>query len=119
MKVLICGDRNWSDRGRIREVLSELPANTVVVHGGAKGADSLAGEVAEELGFATRVYPYIGALGRAGGPARNRQMAEDNPDTALVIAFHPDLAKSKGTANMVKVVAPKHLPRARVRVIRR
>ena len=40
--------------------------------------------------------------GRGAGPRRNRQMLDENPDISLVLAFHEDLGRSKGTRDMVR-----------------
>ena len=114
-RVLVCGDRNWKDKKRIEEELLKSckefdifsPKDIVVIEGGAKGVDSLAGEVAKELGFRLLVYPAEWEkFGKMAGPLRNIEMLEDGkPD--LVLAFHADLSKSKGTAHMVKIAKKK------------
>lgn len=104
MRVLVCGDRHWTDRDSIRARLSRLPTGTIIIEGEAPGADTLAREVAEELGLEVRRFPaQWDRYGRAAGPVRNRRMLEEQPD--LVIAFHHDLSKSRGTANMVQLAA--------------
>lgn len=101
MKVIVCGDRNWSNRDLIEQVLTELPKGSLVIHGGARGADTIAGEVAKALGFYVRAYEARWEFyGRAAGPIRNRAMLKLKPDA--VFAFHNDLAYSKGTKNMIK-----------------
>jgi hypothetical protein len=101
MRVLVCGDRHWVDRAAIKRELRKFPANTVIIEGEAKGADSLARDVALELGFKVLSFPADwDKYHRAAGPIRNRQMlTEGKPD--LVLAFHQDLTRSKGTKNMV------------------
>ncbi len=102
MKVLVCGARDWSDRGVIERELKIFPKGTTVIHGACRGADNLAGEVARSLSFAVRPYPAEWAkLGGAAGPARNRKMLEECPD--LVLAFHPDITRSRGTKGMVRL----------------
>lgn len=102
MRVLVCGDRNWTDEDGIRRVLKGLIEPLVVIHGGARGADSLAGKVAEELGHEVEVYPADWQrYGKAAGVLRNQQMLDEGkPD--FVLAFHADLSRSKGTADMVR-----------------
>lgn len=101
MRLLVCGDRNWVDDESIKEAIVRLNPS-VVIHGNARGADSLAGEAANSLGITVEVYPaQWETYGRAAGPIRNRQMLVDGkPDK--VLAFHDDIEKSKGTKNMVK-----------------
>lgn len=82
---------------------------TTVVHGGARGADSIADLVARELGFEVRCYPADWTKhGRAAGPLRNAEMLErEHPDAEgdpinFVLAFSKDFARSRGTADMIK-----------------
>ena len=103
MKVLVCGDRNWNNVFSIKRELQKFSDDVVIIHGAATGADTIAGQVAKELGFKVEVYPAKwNELGRAAGPIRNMQMLrEGKPD--LVLAFHANLNNSKGTANMVSI----------------
>lgn len=102
MRILVCGDRNWSKKEVIRRELEKFPKETTVIHGAARGADTLGGIVARELGFSVEEYPANWEkYGKAAGPIRNRQMLETKPD--LVLAFHHDLNKSKGTKHMLKI----------------
>lgn len=73
-----------------------------LANGKARGLDSIAREIALEIGWEVEDYPYIGALGRAGGPARNQQMLDCEPDADLVLAFHDRLEESRGTKDMVR-----------------
>lgn len=100
VKVLVCGDRNWANRESIYQVLNEFPFDTIIIHGAAPGADSIADEIATEFGFQIERFPANWNFGPRGGPIRNRQMLTvGKPD--LVIAFHKNIAKSKGTKNML------------------
>lgn len=99
--VLVCGDRNWHNREPIKRELSRLPPGTIIVEGGAWGADTVARGVALELGFdVITVWANWRKHGRSAGPIRNRKMLNMKP--RLVIAFHHDLSKSKGTADTVQ-----------------
>lgn len=81
--------------------LAQLPRDTIIVSGAAKGADTHAEWAAEELQMDCVIFPADwDRFGRAAGPIRNRQMLDQKPD--LVIAFHSDLSKSKGTADTVR-----------------
>jgi hypothetical protein len=78
-----------------------MDGDVCIVHGAAKGLDTIAGQVARELGY--DVVPHEAewsTYGRAAGPIRNQQMLEERPN--LVLAFHDDLLSSKGTKDMVK-----------------
>jgi hypothetical protein len=101
VRVLVCGDRNWTDEEMIREYLAEI-GPSVVIQGEARGADRAARRAAQDLGIPVESYPADWATyGRAAGPIRNRQMLDRGKPT-LVVAFHDDIAASKGTANMLK-----------------
>lgn len=107
MKVLVTGDRNWTDVKLVIDTLEQLPPGTVLVHGACQGADTIAGAVAQALKFVVRAYPADWVKHpRAAGPIRNQQMLdeehrEDEP-VDMVIAFHDDILHSKGTKDMVK-----------------
>lgn len=111
MKVLVCGGRDYEDQDRVFEVMDALdPKPTLVVEGGATGADRLAAVWAAQRGVhAARVNALWGVYGKTSGPIRNRVMLEElGPD--LVIAF----PGGKGTADMV---AAARLAGVTVRVI--
>ena len=89
MKVLVCGGRKYSDWQRVCELLDKLHAEHVithVLHGGAAGADDLAGRWAYERGAQEVICPANwNRFGLTAGPVRNAAMLELRPD--LVVAF--------------------------------
>jgi len=100
-----------SRRQTVREAIEhlELDFNTplsqiTIIHGGARGADSLAGDLAAELGCKVRVYHASWQVyGKGAGPIRNRQMVDENPDIVHCLAFHDDLeGRSRGTLHMAR-----------------
>ncbi|MGW8179818.1 MAG: DUF2493 domain-containing protein [bacterium] len=105
-KVLVCGDRYWTDRTVIFAALStyleELGRDDLlIIQGGAKGADTIARDWARQEGVETLQFDADWQqYGRAAGPIRNKKMLVEKPD--LVLAFHEDIRSSKGTLNMVK-----------------
>jgi hypothetical protein len=101
MRILVCGDRNWCNMSIIERELKKFPSDTVVIHGAAKGADTLGGFVADKLGFKVLVFPAKwGIYGKGAGPIRNQKMLDEGkPD--LVLAFHENIDESKGTRDMV------------------
>jgi hypothetical protein len=102
VKVLVCGDRHWINKELIYKILEKLPKDTVIIEGGAKGADLLAKEVAEKLLLEVKEFPAEwGKYSRAAGPLRNREMIKEKPDK--VFAFHNNIEKSKGTKDMLNV----------------
>jgi hypothetical protein len=103
MRLLVCGGRDFSDVQLAHEKITKAIGTIfmtppTIIHGGAKGADAIAGEYAKINGFPCEVYPADwNAHGRAAGPIRNRQMiVEGRPDA--VLALHG----GRGTQNMVK-----------------
>lgn len=104
--VLVTGDRTWDAKHIIMQVLQELKPSKVI-QGGALGADTLARMCAAVLKIPCKEYvAEWNVYGRAAGPKRNKQMLDDGkPD--LVVAFHDNLEKSKGTKNMI-MIANRH-----------
>lgn len=108
MRVIVCGDREWGGHddmakayAKMRDRLAELPKATVIIEGGAPGADSMGKNAAQELGFLVVEYPANwDHQHRAAGPIRNKAMLYDG-GADLVLAFHSDIDNSKGTASMV------------------
>jgi hypothetical protein len=102
-KVLVCGGRDFNDVARLRECLDAFHVHlgpiTVLIHGAAKGADSLAGDWARSKSIEERAYPADWKKhGRKAGPLRNQQMLDaEKPD--LVMAF----PGGRGTAHMVRI----------------
>ena len=110
-KVLICGDRNWLKWEPIRAWLCKLQdwGYDTVVEGEARGADTLAREEAEQLGFTVLKFPANwNQYGRAAGPIRNREMLDQHPD--LVLAFHGNISASKGTRDTVEEAKRRGIP---------
>jgi len=114
MRILVCGGRNYNDRTALFTALDQiaeeygakmepdkygnwLPTFTVI-HGAARGADSLAHDYAVSSWCPQERFPADWQKhGRAAGPIRNQQMIDiGRPD--LVVAF----PGGRGTADMVR-----------------
>ncbi len=76
MRLVISGSRAFPDMDAVLRYVSELPADTVVITGGARGVDAWAHRAAMSAGLDTEVYPanWVGH-GRSAGPRRNERMA--------------------------------------------
>jgi len=102
MRVLVCGGREYEDVEALKAELDAIHAEfgiSELIHGAARGADSLAAAWAKSLGIPTRAFPADwNRHGKSAGFRRNEAMlCEGRPDA--VIAF----PGGKGTAHMVKL----------------
>lgn len=98
MKVLICGSRDWTDRDAIRRRIQTCGPGTEIIHGNARGADTLASEVAFALGLPCTPFPADWRThGKRAGILRNLAMLDEQPD--LVIAFQ--INDSRGTQHTI------------------
>ena len=114
MRILCCGDRNWSSYEIIRRELEKFPKDTEIIQGCANGADKMSANIAKSLGLKlisskdnndiinNPGFPADwNKYGRAAGPIRNKQMLDEGkPD--LVLAFHTNIENSRGTKNMIE-----------------
>lgn len=97
MRVLVCGGREYSDDRFLDWVLTKLPIS-VIIHGAARGADSLAKEWADAYHILEVPFPANwDKYGKSAGHRRNTQMlVEGHPD--YVVAFRG----GRGTNNMIR-----------------
>lgn len=102
-RVLVCGGRDYADRAKVFATLDRLHARmpiSVLIHGAARGADSLGAAWGEAVLGKDNVKPFPAdwtRYGKRAGPLRNQQMIDEGkPD--FVVAFPGDT----GTADMVR-----------------
>ena len=96
-RVLICGSRTYRDAHAIARIIFHLPNDAVVIHGAAKGADSLADLYAHRRRLKVLPFPADWKTYHKGaGPIRNKQMLDEGCPTE-VIAFVTDPVNSTGT----------------------
>lgn len=127
-RVLVTGSREVKpeDRPAVAEALAEAVRDSrgphTLVHGGASGADSLAGEIAAGWGWTVEVHRadwtapcepscnhgprrqrqgYDADYCPAAGHRRNARMVGTKP--AVVVAIYKRGAANKGTANCVRL----------------
>lgn len=86
--ILVTGARAWTNYGKLKARIESLckeaaagtKVNWTVVHGGARGADTMADRAAKELGFKTISCPVPPILwktvGNGAGVMRNQQMID-------------------------------------------
>ena len=100
MKVGVVGTRTFNDYVLLKSKLDELNYNniiSVIISGGATGADSLAEKYANEKSIKTMIfYPEWKKFGKSAGPIRNKLIV-NNSD--VIIAFWDN--KSIGTYNTI------------------
>lgn len=96
-RVLACGGRSYRNCEAVKFFLDSFQPMSVLIEGGASGADTLARLWAEWNGVpVVTVEAEWTRLGRGAGPIRNQRMIDEQyPD--LVVAFPGD----SGTADMV------------------
>lgn len=105
--VIVCGGRGYTD---VNHVYTELDAYhaankiTLLVEGGANGADSLAREWAKLRGVPLKTVPaQWGLHGKSAGAQRNAQMLQSKP--VAVLAF----PGGNGTLNMTQQAERKNV----------
>lgn len=108
MKVLVCGGRDYADTVAVIRALAWVKDNfgmDLLIHGAARGADSLAGAAANTLGVPVAEYPANWARdGLSAGPRRNELMLRQRPDMVL---WFPG---GNGTAHMVRIARREGVP---------
>lgn len=109
IRVLVCGGRDWEDELAVElalNCLNELHGIECIVHGAARGADTLAMQWANRRGVKHRPFPANwDAHGLGAGRRRNRQMLrEAEPD--LVVAF----PGGSGTLDMIEISEKAGIP---------
>lgn len=99
MNTLICGGRDFDDWTRFNLAMSKLPFKpTIVIHGDARGADTMGKTWAMNNGIYSVGIPALwSALGKAAGGRRNQAML-DIMKVEYVVAF----PGGNGTADMVR-----------------
>ncbi|MDP9486325.1 MAG: hypothetical protein M3Q49_11190 [Actinomycetota bacterium] len=102
-RAIFCGSRNWKGGFRpIRRAIESLPEGTIVVHGGARGADRMAGGVAVSMGLPVEIHePLWEEEGKAAGYKRNERML-GLPNVREVHAFRSE-EESRGTDHTVGI----------------
>lgn len=101
-RALVCGGRDFNDRERVKQALDKFHREygiAVVIHGAARGADSLAADWALGNHIPTEAYPaQWDKYGKRAGYLRNQQML-DKGKPHVVIAF----PGGRGTDMMCKI----------------
>lgn len=111
MKVLVCGSRHGFPRNKIKARLMQLPKDVTIIEGEQEGVDLIARAVALEIGLDVIGIPANWKrYGNSAGPIRNRRMLDLLCKDDLVIAFHENIAESRGTADCMKEANRRAIP---------
>jgi len=97
MKLLVCGGRDYTDRAAFDAAMDKLPfVPTLLIEGGALGADRMGREWASSRGIHFATVPALWDMhkGSAGGK-RNTAMLLLKPDYCIA------MPGGTGTADMV------------------
>lgn len=127
-RVLICGGReygfdkdpvtkkltvNFLETEKMYDIIEKLALAAknagkclIIIHGAARGADTLADEAAKSFGIRCLSFPADWTTHKkAAGPIRNQQMLKEGKPH-LVIA----VPGGKGTAHMCKIATEANIP---------
>lgn len=114
LRILITGSREWTDPDAILQALDRAateagipPDRVTVVHGTARGADSLADSAARQLGMRTERHPADWRLyGKSSGHRRNAEMIRLGADICLAWP----LGESRGTRGAMRLAGEAGIP---------
>jgi homoserine dehydrogenase len=118
MRYLFTGSRKWQDSYIVDLIVCGLAQwarehrePVKVIHGAARGLDTLAGASAKRMGISVSEWPANWKeFGKRAGPIRNSEMLEE-ADPKVVFAFvDDDISTSKGTKDMCRKALKKGLP---------
>lgn len=99
MNIAIIGSRSFNDYEKASEALQKLPRASLIISGGAVGADKTAEELAAAFSIPIKIYrPDWDKHGKSAGFVRNHDIikAADH-----VLAFWDGV--SKGTAHSLRL----------------
>jgi hypothetical protein len=117
MRILVTGSRNWNDGTAVEAAivtavreLGDRISPVTIVHGGARGADSIAESVAHKYRLNVECHPAAwDTRGRAAGVIRNSEMVNAGADVCL--AFIKD--QSRGASHCAAAAEKAGIPTRR------
>lgn len=110
LRVIIAGSRDFNDYSLLKDSATKIIFSKTIqsslikiISGGARGADKLGEQFANEIGLETVRFPADwNGLGKRAGYVRNAEMAKfavADGNTGILIAFWDGV--SKGTKHMI------------------
>lgn len=118
MRILVTGSREWDDWGALSRVFTEIARQTfqldvTLVHGGARGADTMAAKAARMLGWQVEEHPADwDKHGKGAGHIRNQEMVDAGAEFA--VAFLKIGAANRGTKDCIGRAAAAGIPVRRI-----
>lgn len=97
MKVAVIGSRGFNNYNVVKDKLDSISGITLIVSGGAMGADTLGERYAIENGIPTKIYKPDWSKGRGAGFLRNTDIINE---ADIVVAFWD--GKSRGTLDSIQ-----------------
>lgn len=108
MNILFTGSRDFTNVRMVIDVLLQYdPSTDIIIHGGAKGLDTIVHKVATKLGFNVTSYPADWDSPRAGLQRNSQMLHEAKPD--MVEGFRSKL-NSRGTNDMLMKAGKAGIP---------
>jgi YspA, cpYpsA-related SLOG family len=112
-RILVTGSRDWTDKPTLRHAIFQTwqaagsPKQTILIVGGARGADTYAQLCGESFGFIIELYEADWEKEkRSAGPQRNQRMVNSGANICLAFLIPP----SKGTADCIKKAEKAGIP---------
>lgn len=107
MKIAVIGSRVFDDYNKVKQTLDEFHKKTpitLIVSGGATGADKFGERWALENNIETKIFfPEWGQYGKSAGYRRNVDIINE---AEIIIAFWD--GESKGTAHSLNLARNQH-----------
>lgn len=113
MRIVVTGGREFTDRSFVNASMDLLYRKykiTLLIEGGARGADRLARDWAERTDVPLRTYEADwDTYGSAAGPIRNQQMIDEGKPHGAVV-FPGDRGTADMTERLEKAGIPMFVP---------
>lgn len=101
MRVAIVGSRGYSNLNQVIEYVNSLPADAVVITGGARGVDLTAEVAARKRGLQVVVhFADWDTFGKVAGQIRNQKVVDD---CEKLVAFWDEI--SPGTKGAISLAS--------------
>lgn len=108
-RIAIVGSRNYPNKQLVIDFISNLPQDTILISGGAKGVDSWAEDEFKNRGMRTEIYHAdwypLGIFDRSAGFKRNYVIVQ-NADEIVAFLFND----SRGTSHSIRVAREQNKP---------